>query len=167
MANDEAKQLDPDADDRNESPTERLDRNWNELLQELRVIQTGVQLLTGFLLTLPFQQKFGSVASGQRAVYLATGACSIVATVFLQAPVVVHRFLFRRHRRAETVRLAHRLAFVGIFMLGWAVIGVSCLIPAVLYNLEVGGLVALVVFLLIVAMWGVLPAFARRAARDQ
>ena len=91
-----------------------------------------MQLLTGFLLTLPFQQKFSSVASGQRAVYLATGACSIVATVFLQAPVVVHRFLFRRHRRAETVRLAHRLAFVGIFMLGWAVIGVSCLIPAVL-----------------------------------
>jgi hypothetical protein len=167
MTSDEAKKLDPDADDRDESPTERLDRNWNELLQELRVIQTGVQLLTGFLLTLPFQQRFTTLASGERAVYLATGACSIVATVFLQAPVVVHRFLFRRHQRAETVRLAHRLAFVGIFMLGWAVIGVSCLIPSVLFNLGVGGIVALCVFLLIVALWGVLPATARRAARDQ
>ena len=64
------------------------------------------------------------------------------------------------------MRLAHRLAFVGIFMLGWAVIGVSCLIPAVLYDLRVGGLVALTVFLLIVAMWGVLPATARRSTRD-
>jgi hypothetical protein len=164
MTTDEGDRIDPD--DRDESPTERLDRNWNELLQELRVIQTGVQLLTGFLLTLPFQQKFSTVADGQRAVYLATGACSIVATVFLQAPVVVHRFLFRRHQRAETVRLAHRLAFVGIFMLGWAVIGVSCLIPAVLFSIRVGGLVALVVFLLIVSLWGVLPAVTRRGVRD-
>jgi hypothetical protein len=158
--------LDPDSDDRNETPTERLDRNWNELLQEIRVIQTGVQLLTGFLLTLPFQQRFTTLGTGERAVYVATAASSIVATVFLQAPVVVHRFLFRRHQRAETVRLAHRLALVGMFMLGWAVIGVSCTITAVLYNLGVGGLVALGVLLLIVALWGILPALARRAARD-
>jgi hypothetical protein len=157
---------DPDSDDRNETPTERLDRNWNELLQEIRVIQTGVQLLTGFLLTLPFQQRFTTLGTGERAVYVATAASSIVATVFLQAPVVVHRFLFRRHQRAETVRLAHRLALVGMFMLGWAVIGVSCTITAVLYNLGVGGLVALGVLLLIVALWGILPALARRAARD-
>jgi hypothetical protein len=159
--------LDPDSDDRDETPTERLDRNWNELLQEIRVIQTGVQLLTGFLLTLPFQQRFTTLGTGERAVYLATAASSITATVFLQAPVVVHRFLFRRHQRAETVRLAHRLALVGMFMLGWAVIGVSCVISAVLFNLGVGGLVALGVLLLIVALWGVLPALARRAARDQ
>ena len=88
--------------------------NWSELLQELRVIQTGVQLLTGFLLTLPFQQRFTILGTGERAVYLATAASSIVATVFLQAPVVVHRFLFRRHQKAETVRLAHRLALVGM-----------------------------------------------------
>lgn len=158
---------DPDSDDRNETPTERLDRNWNELLQEIRVIQTGVQLLTGFLLTLPFQQRFTMLNTGERAVFLATAASSVVATVFLQAPVVVHRFLFRRHRRAETVRLAHRLALFGMFMLGWAVIGVSCVITAALYNLGVGGLVALGVLLLIVALWGVLPALARRAARDE
>jgi hypothetical protein len=161
------KRLDPDSDDRHETPTERLDRNWSELLQEIRVIQTGVQLLTGFLLTLPFQQRFTTLGSGERAVYLATAGSSIIATVFLQAPVVVHRFLFRRHQRTETVRLAHRLALVGMFMLGWAVIGVSCVITAVLFNLGVGGLVALGVFLLIVALWGVLPALARRAARDE
>jgi hypothetical protein len=163
---DEDKDPDPEGDDRDESPTERLDRNWNELLQEIRVIQTGVQLLTGFLLTLPFQQRFTTLGTGERAVYLATAASSIVATIFLQAPVVVHRFLFRQHRKAETVRLAHRLALVGMFMLGWAVIGVSCVIPAVLFNLAVGGLVALAVFLLIVGLWGVLPTRARLASRD-
>src|SRR5436309_15969109 len=95
-----------DQKERNETPTERLDRNWGDLLQELRVVQTGVQLLTGFLLTLPFQQKFSRLDSGARGIYLFAVAASIVATGFLQAPVSVHRALFRKHRRKETVQLA-------------------------------------------------------------
>lgn len=157
----------PDADDgRDETPTERLDRNWTELLQELRVIQTGVQLLTGFLLTLPFQQRFTRLTEGQRGVYVATAAASIVATLFLQAPVIVHRALFRRHQRAETVMLAHRLAMVGMALLGVAVLGVSCLITATLWSTLAGALVAAAVGVLIVVLWVVLPAWARHE-RDE
>ena len=128
-------------DDRDETPTERLDRNWNELLQELRVVQTGVQLLTGFLLTLPFQQKFPSLSEGDRRVYMAAVSASILATGFLQAPVSVHRALFRRHRKKDTVQMAHRLAIVGIVFLACAVVSVTTLIFDVLLGWT-GGLVA-------------------------
>ena len=93
----------PEADkrwdaDRDETEAERLDRNWTSLLQELRVTQTGVQLLTGFLLTLPFQQRFTVLDGTMRTIYLITVACSIGSTVLLVAPVALHRVLFRRHR---------------------------------------------------------------------
>ena len=88
--------------DRDETEAQRLDRNWSGLLQELRVAQTGVQLLTGFLLTLPFQQRFTQLDGVMRTVYLVTVACSIGATVLLVAPVSMHRLLFR------PARLQHR-----------------------------------------------------------
>jgi O-antigen/teichoic acid export membrane protein len=140
-----------------ESPTERLDRNWNDILQELRVVQTGVQLLTGFLLTLPFQQRFTKLSDAERGVYLSAVAASIIATGFLQAPVSVHRALFRRHRRKETVQLAHRLAIVGIVFLAVAVVSVTTLIFDVLlgwwFGIAAGGCAALMLLML----WLVVP----------
>src|SRR5436190_17789810 len=99
---------------RDETEIERLDRNWNSLLQELRVVQTGVQLLTGFLLTLPFQQRFTALSQPLRIVYLATVGCSVGATVLLVAPVGIHRLLFRRHRLQVLVSAAHRCAYAGL-----------------------------------------------------
>jgi O-antigen/teichoic acid export membrane protein len=126
---------------RNETPLGRLDRNWTELLQELRVVQTGVQLLTGFLMTLPFQQRFKMLSVDERDIYLAAVSASIVATGFLQAPVSLHRAVFRRHRRKETVAFAHRLAIVGIVFLALAVVAVVTLIFDVLLG-TTGGIVA-------------------------
>src|ERR1700712_4015200 len=102
---DEAPAADRDWNERarNETTVQRLDRNWTDLLQELRVVQTGVQFLTGFLLTLPFQQRFWQLSSRQHDLYLASVSASVVATAFLQAPVSVHRALFRRHQRDEEV----------------------------------------------------------------
>src|SRR3982074_107672 len=70
-----------DGQARAETETERLDRNWSTLLQELRVTQTGVQLLTGFLLMLPFQQRFDRLDELMRGVYAATVTCSVAATL--------------------------------------------------------------------------------------
>ena len=148
-------------DGRRETDVERLDRNWNDLLQELRVIQTGVQLLTGFLLTLPFQQRFTTLSTAQRDVYLATAAASITATAFLQAPVTVHRALFRRHRRKETVMVAHRLAIIGMGLLGLAILGVSYLIASVVVGPGYGLGAAVFAFVLLVALWVMLPIGAR------
>ena len=146
---------------RHETPIERLDRNWSDLLQELRVIQTGVQLLTGFLLTLPFQQRFGQLTHLERAAYITTAALSIAATIFLQAPVVVHRTLFREHRRKETVLVAHRLALVGMALLGAAIVGVTFLIAGVVLGPGKAAVAAVLVIALLGALWVALPLTAR------
>jgi O-antigen/teichoic acid export membrane protein len=147
---------------RNETPLERLDRNWTDILQELRVVQTGVQLLTGFLLTLPFQQRFSDLSDAERGVYLAAVSSSIVATGFLQAPVSVHRALFRRHRRKETVLLAHRLAIIGMVFLACAVVAVALLIFDVLLGWAGGITAGVITLLLLVVLWLLVPWTVRR-----
>jgi hypothetical protein len=93
---------------RHETTTKRLDRNWADLLQELRVVQTGVQLLTGFLLTLPFQAFFTTLSAFEENVYLFTVACSVLATGLAIAPVSLHRILFRQRARRLTVSIRIR-----------------------------------------------------------
>ena len=114
--------------DRDETEAERLDRNWSSLLQELRVAQTGVQLLTGFLLTLPFQQRFTVLDGTMRSIYLITVACSIGSTVLLVAPVGMHRLLFRRHRLDAIVSASHGFALLGLLLLGVALTGVAIVV---------------------------------------
>src|SRR3954462_12404947 len=84
---------------RNETGMQRLDRNWAELLQELRVLQTGVQLLTGFLLTLPFQSRFATLSAFDQPVYLLPVALAVASPGWLIAPVGLPRGLFRRPAR--------------------------------------------------------------------
>lgn len=150
-----------DQNARHETEAERLDRNWSSLLQELRVVQTGVQLLTGLLLTLPFQERFSMLDESMRLVYLATVACSAAATALLVAPVGMHRILFRRHRLNLLVSAAHRCAFTGLVLLGLAMAGVTELIFDTVAGREAGviaGVVALVGF---VGIWLVLPLAMR------
>jgi hypothetical protein len=147
---------------RSETETERLDRNWSTLLQELRVTQTGVQLLTGFLLTLPFQQRFDRLDEPMCAVYVATVACSVAATLALVAPVAMHRVLFRQHRLGVLVSAAHRLTYAGLVLLGLAVVGVTLVVVDVVYGRSaavVAGAVALGAF---AVLWVALPLLMRR-----
>jgi hypothetical protein len=146
---------------RNETETERLDRNWADLLQELRVAQTGVQLLTGLLLTVPFQSRFAEILPHQRVVYLITTALSVLATGLLIAPVILHRVLFRRHARLELVSAAQRFAILGLGTLGLAVIGVVDLIFDVVLGPTAGIVAAAVVLLLLTVLWVVLPFVIR------
>lgn len=166
----EADRADQDADwdrrERHETGTERLDRNWASLLQELRVVQTGVQLLTGFLLTLPFQQRFDILDDGMQTVYLATVCAAVVSTALLVAPVGMHRLLFHRHRLAALVRAAHLCAYAGLLLLGVAVTGMTVIIfdaVAGLYPALIAGISVLVVF---TAFWLVLPLAMRNGARQ-
>lgn len=154
-----------DADQRGETSLERLDRNWGDLLQELRVVQTGVQLLTGFLLTLPFQARFAQLHRFQQDVYLVTVSFAVTATAFLIAPVAIHRVLFRRHARQSMVTAAHYLALVGTALLGSAVIGVVLLLFDVLRGRATGVAAAVIAAAVIVTLWVVVPwALRSRAA---
>jgi hypothetical protein len=128
------------------------------LLQELRVVQTGVQLLTGFLLTLPFQQRFDVLDNDMRTLYLATVVCSVGSTVLLIAPVAMHRILFRQRRLKALVSAAHRCAYAGLLLLGLAVAGMTVVVfdavagPAAAVIAGICAGVAFAVFWLIVPL---------------
>ena len=151
---------------RHETESERLDRNWSSLLQELRVAQTGVQLLTGFLLTLPFQQRFDHLSPAMRTVFLATVACSVGATVLLVAPVGMHRLLFRRHRLKTLVSTAHWCAMAGLALLGAALIGVIAVIFNFVSGTTAGWIAAACAAVSLVVFWAALP-LVQRATDDE
>ena len=113
---------------RDETKAETLDRNWNELLQELRVVQTGVQILTGFLLTLPFQQRFAGLTDAQQGMFLIAVALAAIATGLLVAPVSSHRLLFRQQEKDALVAAANVLAKAGIAVLALAIVSVVLLV---------------------------------------
>ena len=155
-----------DGNARSETPTERLDRNWSSLLQELRVVQTGVQLLTGFLLTLPFQQRFDILDGDMRTVYLLTVSCAVGASVLLIAPVGIHRVLFRQRRLRTLVSAAHRLAYAGLLLLGLALAGMTMIIFGAVSGRTAGvsaGAVSLAAF---AAFWVVLPVWMRVSGKQ-
>jgi hypothetical protein len=147
---------------RGETETERLDRNWSDLLQELRVVQTGVQFLTGFLLTLPFQQRFSVLDTHSQDVYLATVAAAVSATAALVAPVSVHRLLFRRHARLSLVTIAHRCALVGLTMLGLAVCGVVNVVTALVVSTGAASIASAITAALYLSVWVALPIAIRK-----
>src|SRR6266699_6088093 len=108
-------------DDRDESQAERDDRNLAELLQELRVAGLGVQVLFGFLLSLPFTARFARLSHGQRELYLATLVLAAVATALLLGPVAYHRLVFRRGQKERLVHAASVMAITGLATVGLAV----------------------------------------------
>ncbi|WP_415975702.1 DUF6328 family protein [Rhodococcus sp. 077-4] len=146
---------------RNETPTQRLDRNWSALLQELRVVQTGVQLLTGFLLTLPFQARFDDLSTAGHLVYLVTVSASIIATILLVAPVSMHRLLFRQRAIDVIVRVGNTLAICGLAMLGVTLVGAAALTFEIVLGVRAAAPAAAVVALSAIAGWLVLPRMYR------
>ncbi|MBV9090383.1 MAG: hypothetical protein JO044_10855 [Mycobacteriaceae bacterium] len=146
---------------RDETEAQRLDRNWSTLLQELRVTQTGVQLLTGFLLTLPFQQRFTVLNDTMRIVYLVTVGCSLGSTVLLVAPVGMHRVLFRQHRLDTLVATAHWCAVTGLLLLGTALVGVSIVIFSAVAGSAAGWIAGGLVAIGFLYLWFSLPMFQR------
>ena len=150
-----------DSNARSETETERLDRNWATLLQELRVVQTGVQLLTGFLLTLPFQARFDQLSNEMRAVYLVTVACSVTSTVLIAAPVSIHRILFRRHRLESLVTAAHWYALTGLTFLGLALTGVTVVIFDAVLGPRAGVVAGSCTAVALLVFWAVVPLSMR------
>ena len=128
-------------------------RNW--------VIQTGVQLLTGFLLTLPFQQRFDVLSGQMRVVYLATVGCSVSATVLLIAPVATHRLLFRRQRLQVLVSAAHRFAYAGLLLLGAALTGMTVIVFTAVSGRTAGVVAGLCAVALFTSFWLVMPLLLR------
>lgn len=144
-----------------ESEADKLDRNTDELLQELRVSQTGTQILFAFLLTIAFTRQYQQADTFTHAVYAATLVLCALATAFIIAPVALHRALFRRGRRATLVELGGRFATTGLLLLMFAMGG--CLLLALDIALPRGLalVVSAVAFAVIVVLWVVVPLAVR------
>jgi hypothetical protein len=153
-----------DYDREGELKSQRLDRNWNELLQELRVTQTGVQILTGFLLTLPFTNRFADLDDVQRVSYLAVLCGSVIATGLIIAPVAFHRLLFRHGQRPWLVSAANWAARAGLVSLALTTSGVVWLVFDLVTDrtfASVAGVLSLIFF---GTLWAVVPLRAPRSA---
>jgi hypothetical protein len=148
-----------------ETDDQRADRNLNELLQELRVAQTGVQILFAFLLTLPFTQRFHEITSGQRVVYLLTLATSALATVCIIGPVSHHRILFRQGLKPQLVHATNRLANYGLIFLWVSMVLSVFLIFDVVLNTTAAAVAAAVLAVVFLLIWYVHP-LRIRARRD-
>jgi formate hydrogenlyase subunit 3/multisubunit Na+/H+ antiporter MnhD subunit len=147
-----------------ERAAERADRKWADALQELRVMQTGVQLTAGFLLTLPFQDPFADLDSLQRATYLALVVLAGVTTTLVLTPVAVHRRLTGLHVKERVVRTAHRIMTVAMVFVAVLVVGITTFVFDVVVSRPAAAVVAVAMSALAVGLLVVLPA--RAAGND-
>ena len=147
-----------------ETEEERADRNFGEILQELRVGQTGVQILFGFLLTMPMQQRFSSFDDVQRYLLVVDVLVLAAASAFIIAPVAWHRVLFRQQLKDEIVRAANRLAQCGLLFLAAGVVCSIMLVVDLAISRPAAIFWAVTAGVFIAVMWAVLPLLRR--ARD-
>ena len=144
-------------DGRDESQDERSDRNWNEMLQETRITQTGTQILSGFLLTIAFQPRFATLTTFQHVVYLALVLAAALTTALALAPVYMHRRLFRQRQKALVVDYGHRLLSFALVGLVVVMTGTVLLIFDVAVG-HGGGVTAAAFVLLAIVLLAALPA---------
>ena len=142
--------------------SKQLDRNWAELLQELRVAQTGVQILTGFMLTLPFTERFHALPESRHNAYAAILTGAVVSTLLLMTPVALHRALFHRGQRPWLVEAADRLARWGLATMALSIVGVVWFILDIVTTHWAAVAVAGTIAAYIIGMWVLVPAHERR-----
>ncbi len=149
---------------RRETRAERHDRNWNELLQELRVTQTGIQVLFGFLLILPFQGSFPELTGLPRTLYLVVFGLLAVSTACAVTPVIAHRLLFRQKRKKPLVLAGNQFAKASIFTMGLALVGATIMVVDIVVGrgaaLAAGG----ALLALLVVLWIAVPLLVMRRA---
>ena len=150
------------SDAREESQAQRDDRNLAELLQELRVAGLGVQVLFGFLLSLPFQARFTRLSHGQRDLYLASLVLAALATALLLGPVAYHRLVFRRGQKERLVRAANVMAISGLAAVGLAVCAAVLLVTSYVAGWWAGALITAFIAGTFGILWFAFPLASRR-----
>jgi hypothetical protein len=154
---------DPEQAGRNETHLERCDRNLVELLQEVRVVQTGVQVLFAFLLMAPLTQAFGRLSPVERMEYFVTLALAGAAAILLIAPTAYHRVLFRLGDKAYLVVVANRLTIAGLAAVGMSMVGALVFVTSVLFGAWAGIAAGLCAGAGCVTLWLILPLLRRRS----
>jgi hypothetical protein len=143
--------------ERDETEADRIDRNFQELLGELRIALPGVQVLFAFLLTVPFAQGFTSLSAFERNLYLVVLLLTALATALLIAPSAYHRVLFRRGYKPEILFFANRATMAGLAVLALAMAGAILLITHVIFSEAAAIVVGAVSLLVFAVLWYLLP----------
>jgi amino acid permease len=152
---------------KHESEKQRWDRNFADLLQELRVAQTGVQILFAFLLTLPFSSGFPNTTDFQKDTYIVALLAAAAATAMIISPVAFHRALFRQGRKPELVRYAHKMATGGLAFMLIAMISSVLLITDYLTNIWVSLVLTGIAALFFLTFWAAVPWTRRNWVEDE
>jgi hypothetical protein len=147
-----------------ESTGERLDRELMELLQGIRVVMPGVQVLLAFLLTVPFQQRFAQLPGSLRNAFFAAIACATLATVLLIAPSTHHRLLFRAREKEWLLRVGNQMALWGTVLLGASIVLALYVVTNVLFTSEQALLTTAIAIVVFAGLWYVLPLTRRSSA---
>ena len=153
----------PPADE--ETAFERINRNWAELLQELRVTQIGIQILTAFLLVVPFQSRFPVLTTGQEWLYVGVLMGSVVSTGLTVAPVCFHRVMFRQRLRPWLVEAGDRSARAGLFMLALTMCGAVLLVVQVAVGWAGAVIASVAALVFFGTLWWALPVSVQRRTR--
>jgi predicted membrane channel-forming protein YqfA (hemolysin III family) len=140
---------------------EDLDRELIELLNELRVVLPGVQVLFAFLLTVPFTNQFSQITNGQRQVFFATFLLTTAATALLIAPSAYHRLRWRQHDKEQMLETANRLSIGGMVFLTLALVCAAFLVSDLIFHATMAALVTAVVAGFFVWFWWGLPLTRR------
>ncbi len=149
-----------------ESEAERLDRNYNELLQEMRVLQAGVQILFAFLLSLAFQSRFTSVSDFQRDAYLVSLVTASLATACIIAPVPFHRIVFRRGMKDDLMSAATKYVSAGLGFLFVSITGAVLLVLDFLVSRALALTITGALAVTFVVLWLVLPLWVKANEDD-
>jgi hypothetical protein len=149
-----------------ETEAERADRNLLELLQELRVAGLGVQVLFGFMLSLPFTTRFVKLSHPQRELYLASLLLAAISTALLLAPVAYHRLVFRRHEKEVLVKDANIMALAGLAAVGLAISAAVLLVVSYVAKGLPAAIITIFVVCLFAGLWFVLPLARRTRLRQ-
>ncbi|GGR03278.1 DUF6328 family protein [Kitasatospora griseola] len=150
-----------------ESPQARADRRLVEMLQELRVLQTGVQIVFAFLLGVAFTPRFAELDDARQDLYVVVLLLTVVAAAVLATPVALHRGLFRHPKRTRIVKVSARIAQVGLVLLAMALSGAVLLVLAVVLGFPMAIPITAVIALLFGGLWFVLPWLVRRGVPDE
>jgi len=135
-----------------------------ELLQELRVAGLGVQVLFGFLLSLPFTNGFPKLGNGQRGLFIASLILAAVATVLLVGPVAYHRLVFRHHLKKPLIMVANKMAIAGLAAVALAVIVAVILVTSFVEGNTSAIVIGIFIACLFAVLWFVLPLVRRQRA---
>jgi uncharacterized membrane protein YiaA len=157
-----------DADGRGETANERADRNWNELLQELRVLQTGTQILTGFLLALAFQPAFADLSEAERTFYLVLVVLAALSAIIALAPVALHRMVFQRGVKPTVVFYGHAALITALITVSLLLVGVVAFVFDVVLGDGAAWIAGGVLGMAIGVAWLAVPSLlrARREGDD-